>query len=272
MREVSANSVLLVDDDPSMRELLSVELEEIGFKARLAEDGIDGLVKLRDELPRRDTLRRGRRLDGEIGPSEACSMSRHTLPFNSRNFLKRVGAQKTTREYQDLQTIYLQGDAADAMFQIQNGNVKLVVASPRGKQAVVAILGPGDVFGEGCVVKGSLRKSTATAIQLSTITCVKKATLVRLIITIRPLQNFLSLSCFLEWAGSKKIIWIDFSISARSAWRGFFCCFTNLGQKAKLEIQFPKSIRNSWPKWWAPPGTGQPFHEQIRKAGLCRLP
>ena len=108
-------------------------------------------------------------------------MSRHTLPFNSRNFLKRVGAQKTTREYQDRQVIYTQGDAADAMFQIQHGNVKLVVASPRGKQAVIAILGPGDVFGEGCLVNRSLRMSTATAIQPSTIACVKKGILVRLI-------------------------------------------------------------------------------------------
>jgi len=87
----------------------------------------------------------------------------------------------TTREYQDRQVIYSQGDAADAMFHIQNGNVKLVVASPHGKKAVIAILGPGDVFGEGCLVNRSLRKSTATAVQLSTISCVKKRTLVRLI-------------------------------------------------------------------------------------------
>ena len=52
MREVSANSVLLVDDDPSVRDLLSMRLEEAGFEARQAEDGIDGLVKLRDELPK----------------------------------------------------------------------------------------------------------------------------------------------------------------------------------------------------------------------------
>ena len=108
-------------------------------------------------------------------------MARQTLRFNSRNFLRRVGAQRTTREYQDRQAIYSQGDAADAMFQIENGHVKLVVASPRGKQAVIAILGPGDVFGEGCLVNRSLRKSTATAIQASTISRVKKGILVRLI-------------------------------------------------------------------------------------------
>jgi CheY-like chemotaxis protein len=52
MRDVSANSVLLVDDDPTIREILSMELAEAGFKAQHAEDGIDGLVKLRDELPK----------------------------------------------------------------------------------------------------------------------------------------------------------------------------------------------------------------------------
>src|ERR1039457_5416300 len=108
-------------------------------------------------------------------------MSRHQLTLDSQTFLKKVGTQKTTRDYQDRQAIYSQGDDANAMFQIQNGNVKLVVASPRGKQAVIAILGPGDVFGEGCLAANSSRISTATAVQLSTIACVKKVTLVRLI-------------------------------------------------------------------------------------------
>lgn len=108
-------------------------------------------------------------------------MSRQSLTFNARTFLKKIGAEKTTREYQNRQAIYSQGDAADAMFQIQNGNVKLVVASPRGKQAVIAILGPGDVFGEGCLATKAVRISSATAVQLSTVARVKKGTLVRMI-------------------------------------------------------------------------------------------
>jgi CRP-like cAMP-binding protein len=108
-------------------------------------------------------------------------MSRHTLTFNSRNFLRRIGTQKTTREYQDRQAIYSQGDAADSMFYIQTGNVKLEIASQRGKKAVIAILGPGDVFGEGCLGNRSLRISTASSIQTSTITRVSKRVLVRLI-------------------------------------------------------------------------------------------
>lgn len=129
----------------------------------------------------RDALRRLTRPGCEIGPLEASSLNRHTLTFNSRNFLRRLGTQETTREYQDRQIIYSQGDAADALFHIQNGSVKLVVASPRGKQAVIAILGPGDVFGEGCLGNRPLRISTALAIQTSSIARVSKGVLVRLI-------------------------------------------------------------------------------------------
>jgi len=67
------------------------------------------------------------------------------------------------------------------MYYVQNGSVQIAVASPHGKKAVIAILGPGDVFGEGCLANRSLRMSTATAVQLSTIACVKKGTLVHLI-------------------------------------------------------------------------------------------
>ena len=108
-------------------------------------------------------------------------MSRHTLTFNSRNFLSRVGTQKTTQDYHDRQVIYSQGDAADSVFYIQTGNVKLEIASDRGKKAVIAILGSGDVFGEGCLANRSLRISTASSIQTSTIARVSKQVLVRLI-------------------------------------------------------------------------------------------
>ena len=77
--------------------------------------------------------------------------NKRTLILNSRDFLKNIGTQKTTREYRNQQDVYVQGDAADAMFNIQRGNVKLTVESKRGKKAVIALLGPGDSFGEGCL-------------------------------------------------------------------------------------------------------------------------
>ena len=108
-------------------------------------------------------------------------MARDMLILDIQSFLKMMGSKKSTREYQDRQVIYSQGDVADAIYQIQNGNVKLVVASPRGKKAVIAILGPGEIFGEGCMAKQALRMSTATAIQFATVACIKRETLLRLI-------------------------------------------------------------------------------------------
>ena len=82
---------------------------------------------------------------------------------------RRIGAQAIPRHYRDKQGIFTQGDKADAMFHIQNGNVKLTVASKGGKKAVIAILRQGDFFGEGCLVRQSMRMSSATAIHPSTI-------------------------------------------------------------------------------------------------------
>jgi CRP-like cAMP-binding protein len=97
------------------------------------------------------------------------------------DLFKRVDTQAATQDYENKQIIFAQGDKADAMFYIQDGSVKLTVMSKSGKKAVIAILRQGDLFGEGCLVKRSLRLSTATAIQSSTIARVKKAPLTRAI-------------------------------------------------------------------------------------------
>jgi len=96
-------------------------------------------------------------------------MSKHALNFTARGLLKRIGNQKTSRAYRNRETIFRQGDAADAMFYIQDGNVKLSVMSKHGKRAVVSILRQGDFFGERCLVRRCLRMSTATAIHQSSI-------------------------------------------------------------------------------------------------------
>jgi CRP-like cAMP-binding protein len=106
---------------------------------------------------------------------------KRSLVFNAGDFFIKLGAQKTVREYRNKETIFAQGDAADAMFYVQDGNVKLTVVSKQGRKAVIAILGRGDLFGEGCLAQRSLRMSTATAVQRSTILRVRKATIGRVI-------------------------------------------------------------------------------------------
>ena len=94
---------------------------------------------------------------------------------------RRIDPQAISRAYRHKQAIFAQGDKADAMFYVQNGNVKLTVASKGGKKAVIAILRQGDFFGEGCLVRQSIRMSSATAIQPSRIARVKRVVIVRLI-------------------------------------------------------------------------------------------
>jgi CRP/FNR family cyclic AMP-dependent transcriptional regulator len=84
--------------------------------------------------------------------------------FNPELFLAKVGEGRTIAEYPKDQMVFSQGDPANAVFYIQKGKVKLTVVSHAGKEAVIAILGPGDFLGEGCLTAQSLRMATATAI------------------------------------------------------------------------------------------------------------
>lgn len=107
--------------------------------------------------------------------------SKRTLTFSSRAFLKKIGSRRTSQNYRSKQPIFSQGDAADAMFYVEAGNVKLTVLSKRGKKAVIAIFRQGDFFGEGCLGASSLRMSTAAAVHMATIARVEKATIVRIL-------------------------------------------------------------------------------------------
>jgi CRP/FNR family transcriptional regulator, cyclic AMP receptor protein len=85
--------------------------------------------------------------------------------FNTESFLARAGAGKEILEFKKKQAIFAQGDAAEAVFYIQKGRVKLTVVSKRGKEATIALLGPGEFFGEECIAPiHHLRIATATAI------------------------------------------------------------------------------------------------------------
>src|SRR6476659_5024749 len=85
--------------------------------------------------------------------------------FDPQAFLAKVGAGKTILNIKKNQQVFQQGDVADTVFYIQKGRVKLTVLSEQGKEAVVAILGPGQFFGEGCMNSHPLRIATTTAMQ-----------------------------------------------------------------------------------------------------------
>src|SRR5690348_3710007 len=101
--------------------------------------------------------------------------------FDPQGFLAKAGAGRTLSVYRKNQPIFTQGDPADALFYIQKGRVKRMVVSSHGKEAILAILGPGDFFGEGCLAGQQRRVSTAVALADSTIARIEKAAAIKVI-------------------------------------------------------------------------------------------
>jgi CRP/FNR family transcriptional regulator, cyclic AMP receptor protein len=94
--------------------------------------------------------------------------------FDPKEFLAKVGEGKTILEFRKDQIVFAQGDAADTVFYIQQGRVKVVVVSEQGKEAVVGILGLGQFFGEGCMNGHSVRIATTTAMEDCLVTAITK--------------------------------------------------------------------------------------------------
>jgi CRP/FNR family transcriptional regulator, cyclic AMP receptor protein len=94
--------------------------------------------------------------------------------FDPKEFLAKMGEGKTILEFRKDQIVFAQGDAADTVFYIQKGRVKVVVLSEQGKEAVVGILGLGQFFGEGCMNGHSVRIATTTAMEDCLVTAIAK--------------------------------------------------------------------------------------------------
>ncbi len=100
-------------------------------------------------------------------------------PFDVKFFLATVDGGRTITTYRKNQTVFSQGDTADAVFYVQNGKVKVTVTSEQGKEAVVALHGTGDFFGEGCLNGQQLRLATVAAMTESVIMRLEKSSVVR---------------------------------------------------------------------------------------------
>jgi CRP/FNR family cyclic AMP-dependent transcriptional regulator len=99
--------------------------------------------------------------------------------FDLRAFLDSAGLSRKIVDVRKSEKIYSQGDVAKGVNYIQKGSVKLTVINEDGKEAVVAILGPGDFFGEGCLAGQSVCMGTATAISSSSILFIEKQEMIR---------------------------------------------------------------------------------------------
>jgi len=101
--------------------------------------------------------------------------------FDPKHFLTAAGSGRSFAKYQPNGRVFSQGQPADSVFYIEEGRVKLTVLSRQGKEAVIAILGAGDFFGEGCLAGQQTRMASAAAMSESSIVRLEKAALIRVL-------------------------------------------------------------------------------------------
>src|SRR6202049_1753600 len=119
--------------------------------------------------------------------SKTKSNKRHI--FDAPAYLTSAGVVRKVVEYRKSEKAYAQGDPATHVLYIQQGGVKLTVVNPVGKEAVVAVLGPGDFFGEGCLASLSVRRETAAAFTPATVLAIQKSEMIRALHTKRAFSD-----------------------------------------------------------------------------------
>jgi CRP/FNR family transcriptional regulator, cyclic AMP receptor protein len=133
-------------------------------------------------------------------PGGKSLASTQAAPFNPQTFLAQVGDSRTTLQCQKHHILFAQGDAANAVFHIQEGQIKLSIVSRQGKEAVVAILEQGGFFGEECLTEQLVCTATATSLGNSSIVRIDK------LVMMEALQNDPSFSeLFLTFLLSRNI-------------------------------------------------------------------
>src|SRR6476659_8129180 len=101
--------------------------------------------------------------------------------FDPSAYLAKTGAGRAISKYRQGEVVFSQGDPADAVFYIQQGKVRMTVVSQRGKEAVVAVMGPDEFCGEGCLAAQPQRMATATAMTECEIMRLEKAAMLRVL-------------------------------------------------------------------------------------------
>jgi CRP/FNR family cyclic AMP-dependent transcriptional regulator len=163
--------------------------------------------------------------------------------FDPKSFLAVVGEGRSIGEYRKDEIVMSQGDPADAVFYIQSGKVKVSVVSEQGKEAVVAMLGTNDFFGEGCLAGQMRRIATVATMTDSVIVRLEKAAIVR-VIQQEPafsgmfIAHLLARAIRVEADSS-----ISCSIRARNALPGCSCCWRTLARKRNPSRSSRKSAR-----------------------------
>jgi CRP/FNR family cyclic AMP-dependent transcriptional regulator len=122
-----------------------------------------------------------RRVSAQAASPPQKANFRDSAFFDVQRLLDSAGIARKIAKFRNKERIFVQGDAARNVRYIQEGGVKLTVVNEAGKEAVVAILGPGDFFGEGCLAGQTVCMATATAIATTSVLVIRKSEMLRLL-------------------------------------------------------------------------------------------
>jgi CRP-like cAMP-binding protein len=188
--------------------------------------------------------------------------------FDPKVFLATVNGGRSISKYRKNETVFSQSSSADAVFYIQKGKVKVTVVSEQGKEAVVAVLGPDEFCGEGCLTGQPLRLATATALTDCEIMRLEKATMIR-VLHEEPAFSEFFVSHLLARTIRVEADLVDqlFNSSERRLARALLL-LANFGKDGQPEPIIAKVSQETLAEMIGTTRSRVSFHEQISKIGF----
>jgi CRP-like cAMP-binding protein len=162
------------------------------------------------------------------------------IPFDPKQFLAKANGGRTISNYQSNQTVFSQGEPADSVYYILHGKLKITVISEQGKEAVVAILGPDEFLGEGCLNGQTHRIATATAVMDCEVMRLEKQVMIR-VLHDEPTFSEMFITHLLERTLRVEADLVDqlFNSSEKRLARALLL-LANFGKEGKPETVIPK--------------------------------
>ena len=193
-------------------------------------------------------------------------------PVDWAAFLAGMSRGKTVLEYGEGRTIFMQGDVADAVWYLQQGKVKHAVTSQQGKEAIVAVLGPGEFFGEGCLAGRPLRMATATTLTDCTLYKIEKQLMMRMLHEQHDISELFVTHLLVRNMRYQEDLVDQLFNSSEKRLARILLLLSHYGKEAKSR-NHPSRNQSGTPgaNGRHHPVAGQSFHEQVPHAGLYRL-
>ena len=192
--------------------------------------------------------------------------------FDPQVFLDTAGVARKIQEFRRSESIYTQGDAADSVMYIQKGGVKLSVVNGSGKEAVVAMFGPTDFFGEGCMAGQTIRMGTAIAIAPTTVLVIQKKEMLRVLHAEQELSDhFISYMLAHNIRVEEDLIDQLFNSSEKRLARALLLLARYGKARTARWVAAECFARDAGRNDWYDAITSKFLHEQIQKNGLYRV-